>query len=233
MTPRSSSAATRTSSARRALAELPTEAARPPRCGPTGTRSSAASRPRRRTRSASVPENLPGAAVRAPRCSGRIGRADAEPRRRASRTTATSAPTTRSATLLWHARELARELDVDPEIALRRQGRAASGTGARRAAGRWRVMDEQDRAGARPADPRLARQPDRRGRRDARVGRDGPGRRALGRLHRRVRGGRAARRRPRVGRQGRRAGGRQRQRRDRRRRRRAWTPATRPRSTGR
>ena len=50
-----------------------------------------------------------------------------------------------------------------------------------------------------PADPRLAGQPDRRGRGRAGVGRDGPGGRALGRLHRRARGRRAARRRRRSG----------------------------------
>ncbi len=55
----------------------------------------------------------------------------------------------------------------------------------------------------RPPDPRLARQPDRRGRGRARVRRPRPRRGALGRLDRRVRGGRAARRRRRLGRQGR------------------------------
>ena len=54
---------------------------------------------------------------------------------------------------------------------------------------------ELHRRRGRARDPRFARQPHGRGRRAARVGRDGPRRGALGRLDRRARGGRAARRR--------------------------------------
>ena len=53
----------------------------------------------------------------------------------------------------------------------------------------------RDRERPRPPDPRLARQPDRRGRRRARVGRARPRGRSLRRVDRRARGGRAARRR--------------------------------------
>ena len=79
----------------------------------------------------------------------------------------------------------------------------------------WRVR-ERHRLHPRAPDPRLARQPDRRGRGRARVRRPRPRRGAVRGLDRRVRGGRAARRRRGLGRQGRLAGGRQRQRRDRR-----------------
>ena len=67
---------------------------------------------------------------------------------------------------------------------------------------RWRAR-ERDLLHPRAADPRLARQPDRRGRSRARVRRPRPRRGPLGRLDRRVRGGRAARRRRRLGGQGR------------------------------
>ena len=77
-------------------------------------------------------------------------------------------------------------------------------------------MTRRSSCRARPPDPRLARQPDRRGRRRARVGRVRARRRSLRRLDGRARGGRAARRRRGVGRQGRVAGGRERARRDRR-----------------
>ena len=63
---------------------------------------------------------------------------------------------------------------------------------------RWR-QSERHREGPRASDPRLARQPDRRGRRAPEVGRRRPRGRALGRLDRRVRGRGAARRRRRAG----------------------------------
>ena len=91
---------------------------------------------------------------------------------------------------------------------------------------RWTEL-ERDREGARAADRRQPRQPDRRGRRGAEVGRGRPGGRAVGGVDRRVRGGRAARRRRRLGRQGRVAGGGERQRRAGRRRCTASTPPTR------
>ena len=87
----------------------------------------------------------------------------------------------------------------------------------------------RDQRRARPAGARLARQPDRRGRgRASTRARVGRGDRALGRLDRRPRGGRAARRRRGVGRQGRDRGGRERQRRARARRSSGSTPPTRP-----
>ena len=80
------------------------------------------------------------------------------------------------------------------------QDRPADGQAARSRRRRWRptrepVDEHDDRAGRRPRDPRLARQPDGRGRRRPRrrVGRAGGG--AVRRLDRRPRGGRAARRR--------------------------------------
>ena len=90
------------------------------------------------------------------------------------------------------------------------------------AACRRRVAtDEPDRASPRPPDPRQPRQPDGRGRGRAALRRPRPRGGALGRLDRRVRGHRAARRRRALGRQGRHPRGRQRQRRDRTRGRRA------------
>ena len=74
-------------------------------------------------------------------------------------------------------------------LSCRSRSRIATTTGPRRRSG------ERHRRSSRPADPRLARQPDRRGRRRARVrcarARGG----SLGRLDRRSRGCRAARRR--------------------------------------
>ena len=110
--------------------------------------------------------------------------------------------------------------------------RSASGDRRRRDVKDCRARWLRSTRHPRPADPRLARQPDGRGRRRARRRRARPGRRSLRRVDRRVRGDRAARRRRGVGRQGRRPGGRQRQRRDRRGARAAPTPPSRRRSTG-
>ncbi len=74
------------------------------------------------------------------------------------------------------------------------------------------TRNEPDRARTRQADPRQPRQPDGRGGAEPPLGRLGTGRGAVGRLDRRVRGRRAARRRLRLARQGRGPRGRQRQR---------------------
>ena len=91
------------------------------------------------------------------------------------------------------------------------------------------VSRHHHRLGRRPGDPRLPRQPDRRGRRRHRGRLAGPGRGPLRRLHRHPRGAGAARRRqvPLRG-QGRAQGRRQRHRAHRARRSSAWTRRTRP-----
>ena len=95
-----------------------------------------------------------------------------------------------------------------------------------------RTREHGHRARRRPGDPRFARQPDGRGRRRPRRRLGRPGGRAVGRVDRRPRGGRAARRRqgP-LRRQGRPDRGPQRHRPDRARAVRAWTRRTRPAST--
>ena len=127
--------------------------------------------------------------------------------------------------VLFAAVNVARKLDVDPELELRRATAALPRPRRSRRAARARrtakigaalPLEQQDRyfdlakekpnepiaARARPPDPRLARQPDDRGRRPARVGRGRPRRGPVGRVDRRARGGRAARRRRGVRRQG-------------------------------
>ena len=127
----------------------------------------------------------------------------AAPASRSRRPSPTSASSTSSATCSSRAVNVARRLNVDPELALRgttarfvRAGRACrrswrprAATSGRRSGstsrtryyergegGSWR---ERDRACTGAADPRLARQPDRRGRRRARVRRVRPRGRAV------------------------------------------------------
>ena len=110
-------------------------------------------------------------------------------------------PSSWSARSCWRLVDRLRRLGVDPELALR----AAAQRLPRRlsdVASLPRPMSTIERIHA-PADPRLAGQPDGRGRGRARLRRAGPRGGAVGRLDRRVRGGRAARRRRRVRRQGR------------------------------
>ena len=196
----------------------------------------AASRGRGRIRLAR-PRRAAREGARGARRAGGGGRAHrrAEPRDRARR----AASRTRSATSSSRVVNLARRLNVDPELALRSTNarfvaRVERAEGARRRAGR-----ALERAAARRAGPVLRSgqggermssikdvrgrwildsrgQPHGRGGRRARVGRARARRRSLRGFDRRARGGRAARRRRRVGRQGRHAGGRQRRRRDRR-----------------
>ena len=98
----------------------------------------------------------------------------------------------------------ARLAKVDPELALRA---AAQGSREQFDTSRPRTeRDEPDRESPRPPDPRQPRQPDGRGRGRAALRGARPRRGALRRLHRRVRGDRAARRRRALAGQGRRAG---------------------------
>ncbi len=140
--------------------------------------------------------------------------------------------------VLFAAVNVARRLNVDPELACGRTSdrfvarveRAEALAGDEGKEFTSLGLEEQDRVlrprqgGAalsavkrrpRSLGSRLARQPDGRGRRAAGVGRVRAGGRSLRRVDRRARGARASRRRRRVGRQGRLARGRERQRRDR------------------
>ena len=157
--------------------------------------------------------------------------------------------------MLFAAVNVARRLNVDPELELRaaaKRFRARVETAEAIAARRWQGLDDASarRAGrllrrgkgdepvttkiadsTGPPGARLARQPDRRSGCSARIRRARPRDRPVGRIDRRARGRRAPRRRPGVGRQGRRAGRRARERRARRCRegaRRARPGSTRP-----
>ena len=132
----------------------------------------------------------------------RLGRADGRPSR----------PT--SALGDDRARDAAEALDRRDPVRARRHGpppatstpsspcgppRSASATGSRTASWQTSATVPTDRTHPRPPDPRLAGQPDGRGRRRARQ-RGGRARRgAVGRVDRRVRGDRASRRRRRAG----------------------------------
>ena len=117
--------------------------------------------------------------------------------------------------------------DFRPSRAWRKSARGDRARRGRRAVDHPEEQHDRHRRHCRPRNPGQPRQPDRRGRRGAGRRLVRPRRRAVGRLDRRARGGRAARRRQeRYGGKGVQEGGRSGQRRDFRRHRAAWRPRT-------
>ena len=212
---RSSSAGTRTSSAtpRRGPPAACASAGRrssPSRRGGRGSSTTCPSRCRRsctrarcsaaRPRSASTGPDLAGPLAKlAEELDELAGGVDASRRDRAPETEPDQRVFDELGDVLFTVVNVARRLNVDPELALRATtrrfvdaGRASGGArGARRAsagassasrrrtatttaAKEERRVSRRDRARPRAADPRLARQPDGRGRRPARVGRVRP-----------------------------------------------------------